>query len=359
MIKVLQVIGSLNIGGAENMIVSWHEGINPKEFQFDYIVFNEENSDYKNRVEKINGRIFNLPSPTRNPFKFYRMLKEIQKQYHYDILHAHTLFSNGIILKMAKYLGFKKRISHSHSGKNKVKENVVTVAYGKWMQALIQKEADVYLACSESAGNFLYGEAFFKQHGTLIENAILAEAFSYKEELAQALKKQYHLEDSIVIGMVARFHEVKNHTFMIEVLKSLVQIHPKYTLVLAGDGPLLHQIQAKVKDNHLEKHVLFLGMVNNVKELLNVFDVVVMPSFHEGFPLALLEAQANGVATMISNTITQEVKLADNLMHLPLEVDAWVSAIVNMQQSKRINHILNTKYDLKTSILKLEEIYRR
>ena len=87
----------------------------------------------------------------------------------------------------------------------------------------------------------------------------------------------------------------------------------KQLLANYADVPenLIEQIHEKVENLGIEEYVLFMGQVDKACRMLSIFDVFLLPSLYEGFPTVLLEAQANGLESVVSNTITPSIKLTN------------------------------------------------
>ena len=111
-----------------------------------------------------------------------------------------------------------------------------------------------------------------------------------------------------VIGHVGRFSESKNQSFILDLLRELLQKDPDYTAVFAGDGEWRKRAERKAKDTGLERNVIFLGVREDIPRLMQAFDVFVFPSLFEGFGIVLLEAQAAGVPAVVSSAVP---RLAD------------------------------------------------
>lgn len=97
----------------------------------------------------------------------------------------------------------------------------------------------------------------------------------------------------------------------------------KYTLLLAGEGPLKEEIMEYAKG----LPVYFLGSIDDVPEKMMAADIFLQPSLNEGLPTVVLEAQASGLPCYISNQITKEAGITDLVKYLPLQEDIWVKEI--------------------------------
>ena len=101
----------------------------------------------------------------------------------------------------------------------------------------------------------------------------------------------------------------------------------------------------KIKEQGLENKVKFLGVRDNIEELLQVMDVLVMPSTSEGFPVTLVEAQAAGVRCIASDRIDYKVNITDEIQYEALESDAadWANRIISFTNTELDAEEMNRK----------------
>lgn len=78
-------------------------------------------------------------------------------------------------------------------------------------------------------------------------------------------------------------------------------------------------VETAVKNLHVEDCVILVGLRSDIPQLLQSFDVFMLPSFYEGMPLSVLEAQAAGLPCFISNCITKDVEIGEDVMSLSLQ----------------------------------------
>lgn len=184
-------------------------------------------------------------------------------------------------------------------------------------------------------GEWVYGKKVVNSPKfKVIYNAIDFNKFKYNKQTRERIRKKLDLENKIVLGNVGNFIYQKNHTFLIDVFKKLLKKNEKYHLLLIGKGDNLEKIKKIIDKNNFTQHVTFLGVVNNVEEILQAMDVFLLPSKFEGLPFAALEAQASGVSTIISDTITDEVVITDNITRIPLNKERWEYEILNIKYSE-------------------------
>jgi glycosyltransferase involved in cell wall biosynthesis len=112
-------------------------------------------------------------------------------------------------------------------------------------------------------------------------------------------------EDDPVLVVLARLEPQKGHRVLLEAMPLILQEHPNARLVCLSDGALRAELEELVATNGLTSHVRFVGRQPEVRDWLALADVTVLPSFHEGLPLAVIESLAAGrpvVATAVDGT---------------------------------------------------------
>ena len=106
-----------------------------------------------------------------------------------------------------------------------------------------------------------------------------------------------------VILCPARFVHEKGHRFLLEALVTLRDWGLAPRVILAGDGPLHESVIDLVQRIGLNQQVVLPGRVEHAEllELMRDSDLIVLPSTHEGFPVAVAEAAAVGTAVVASD----------------------------------------------------------
>lgn len=354
MIRVLQIIGSLERAGAETFLVNLYKNIDRSLIQFDFAIYEEPtDNSYYDEVLKLGAEVFILPNKSNGIIKNFREIKRIVKENHYYIVWRHTgSCFGGIDLLAAACGGAKRTILHSHSSK--------AVGIEKYLHFLFKPIVNVCItdrfACGKKAGKWMfYGKKF-----EVINNGIDTIRFCYNKDIRKTLRKKYKLEDKFVIGHIGRFHSEKNHPFLVEIFEKLQKRVPDAMLMLIGTGGTEDEIKKQVIQKSIESNVMFMGNRSDISELLQVIDVFVMPSFYEGLPVTLIEAQDAGLPCVVSNTISREVDITETIEFLSLKesTEKWVSSIIRQGEKRNIdNHIKikNNGYDINDVATKIEK----
>ena len=121
--------------------------------------------------------------------------------------------------------------------------------------------------------------------------------------------------------------------------------------MLVGDGEDVEMIKAKVAEKKLTTCVIFTGQTNRPEYYLSAMDCFVMPSITEGFPITLVEAQANGIPCVVSDAITKEVNVSQHIMFASLQddLDVWLKCVEkNRKRYNCINELKTYGFDINT-----------
>lgn len=261
----------------------------------------------------------------------------------------------------AKIGGAKKIIYHSHNSSYYPGQKLVKLSeVFKWFMPFVITD---YLACSDAAARFMFPKKIVDaENYTVIKNGVDYDKHSFKPEVRTELRKKYGLENNFVLGHVGRFNVQKNHEFLIDIFYEVYKHDNSARLFLVGIGETENQIKEKVKRLGIEEVVIFHGLSNEVNRLWNMLDVFVMPSLYEGLPVAGVEAQANGLPLIVSNTITQELKITDAVEYIGLDekTSKWYEVIERYNGYKRKNtrmEITNAGFNIDDTAIRLERIY--
>ncbi|MCC9088483.1 glycosyltransferase family 1 protein [Bacillus pumilus] len=369
--RVLHIVGGMNRGGAETMIMNIYRALDRNVLQFDFITHRQDVCDYDEEIRRLGGRIFYVPSiGASSPLAFVKTLtKTIKRTGPYQAVHAHTDFQTGFSALAAKLAGVKVRICHSHNTAWRQSSTWLDHLMLKGFRQLIFAFSTQLVACGEDAGVFLFGQKKMKNGRIeVLPNGIdLNLFFQPGPDEKVEMKKQLHLhEKKLVIGHIGRFHEQKNHVFFIELAQTLKKQGVSFQLVLVGDGPLRQVVESYAKKAGLMEDIVFTGVVSDVPQYMKAFDVFVMPSLFEGLPLVLVEAQASGLPCMISDHITEEVDLGCGLVKRKSLRDSaheWMKAILEAYhaepplQETITSQLGQRGFDVKQNITRVMNVY--
>ena len=327
MLRVLHVVTHMNRGGLETMIMNYYRRIDREKVQFDFLTHRPYDGDYGEEIKKMGGVIYHLPRLNPLSFNYKKKLGEFFIYHtHYQIIHVHQDCLSSVILKVAEQHGIKVRIAHSH---NASQDKDLKYPVKLFYRHFISRYATELIACSKAAGNWMFCGASFRVLNNAINTAEYK--YDYKKRL-QTREKLQLKKDEFVVGHVGRFSPPKNHDFLIDIFYQLKLLHPNSKLLLVGDdrGELANKIKHKVRESGLSDSVIFTGLRKDVTDLMQAMDVFVFPSFYEGMPVTLIEAQASGLPCVISDKVPIECKKTELVQQMSLTSSAaeWAKLLI-------------------------------
>lgn len=342
-IRVLQSVSAMDHGGIEHFIMNLYRKIDRDKVQFDFIYRVACPCAFDDEIRSLGGRIYRCPSPDRHPFRSMRFYGEFFKQHpEYRVVHEHR--SNlrgfmGLIRAAERHGRINTRIVHSHSSMSVNKQGLVEDAVCRVTSLLNRAQIDNlatdYFACSDKAASWMFPVDNADCGSVrIIPNGIDTDAFAFSELDRKRIRQQYDIpQDAFVVGSVARFSAVKNHSFLIDVFRRLAASDSNSYLLLLGDGELMPSIRQKVKDMGLMSRVVFAGVQEDTPPFYSAMDVVCMPSHFEGLPVSSVEAQANGLPIVFSSDVSKDAGLTSTVKYLDLELgaDLWAQEVASCQ----------------------------
>ena len=340
MIRILQYIGTLNIGGSQSFLMELYRNIDKSKFQFDFIVFDTDiNEEMYNEIINLGGKIYTIPKYNLlNHLLFKKWWNDFfRKHPEYKIIHGHVRSTAAIYMKIAKKYGVKT-IIHSHSTSN---GTGIKAIGRKILQRNITKYADYFFYCSQISGEWLFGKEIVNSNKSFfIPNGIDMDKFNFSIKIRNEIRKKLNIRDNeLLIGHVGRFTEPKNHKFIIEIFSEALKKDNRLKLILVGDGELKDKIEKYIDENKIKDKVILTGAVKNTYDYYNAMDLFFFPSLWEGLPVSVVEAQSNGLECLLSDSITEDVTLTNLITKCNLNSpkDKWVNKILSLINNKKRN----------------------
>ena len=355
-IRILHVVTYMGRGGLETMLMNYYRSIDRTKVQFDFLTHRAERHEYDDEIESLGGRIFRISRLNPWSVSYRRELDEFFRSHpEYRIVHCHLDCMSAIPLRVAQKAGVPVRIAHAHSnGQDRNFKYLLKQYYKRKISGV----ATELFACSQSAGRWTFQRDSF----TVLPNAIDVSQYCYDRIKRERMRSAFGLTHELVIGHVGRFSAVKNHEFILQLLRKLVDMEVDVKFLSVGGGSLLEEIKRKAHDMGLDPRVIFAGVRSDVADCMQAMDVFVMPSLYEGLGIAVLEAQSSGLPCLISDKVPIECKKTDLVRQISLSQDAsvWAKAVVEASKTERKNtyqEIADSGFDIEENARKLQEFY--
>ena len=332
-IIIAQIMGKMNGGGVESVIMNYYRNIDRSKYQFDFICDADSTNIPYSEIEKLGGNVILCP-PYQHLRQYINFLKKLFNDKQYQIVHSNINTLSIFPLYAAQKCNIPIRIAHSHSTSNpkELKRFIIK----RILRKASKKYSTHYFACSKKAGEFQFGKkAVRKNLVTILPNAIDMEKFAYNPQKRSALRAYYNIApDALVIGHVGRFCKTKNHQFLIKVFKDIHKKNSNSILMLIGQGPLETKMQNEAEKMGLASSVRFIGQKSDISTIYSCFDVFCLPSLYEGLPVVGVEAQANGLPCVLSNNMTKESKILESTIFLGKDKNEWEETIIRMHKTR-------------------------
>lgn len=373
--KVLQYFwGKLDAGGAETLIINIFEKIDKTKFDIDFLVYENKDYFYNDKVKQMGGNIIALSNresrllPIRI-FKRWKNLYILLKYGKYDVFHCNCDFSLKFVeLLIAKKAGIKKRICHSHNSaleKKTLKGKISYIIHIVCRPLLVSLATDL-IACSEESANWLYGKNVQKKKKPIVlNNGIDAMYYEFDKSTRDIYRSKLKVKDEILLGNIGRFTYVKNQRYLIDIVKCAKKRDLDVKAILIGEGDLLEETKAYARTVGVEERIIFTGLTNKVRDYLMAMDCYVMPSLYEGLPVSGIEAQATGLPCVMSDTITNKLDITGNIKFISLakSPEKWLDVILSLLDSysrkSEKQAIRAAGFDINEVVNQLEELYLR
>ncbi|MDO5122973.1 MAG: glycosyltransferase, partial [Erysipelotrichaceae bacterium] len=319
---------------------------------------------FQKAIRKQDTKIYYLPELTVKAYlKLMRLTDEFFRVHarEYDIVHLTYPGQVGMVLKPAKKYGVPYRIIHSFN--TRLSDNPLKSIRNKLFIMNYKKYANVYLACSKNAGEYLYGKKMAESgEVTYIMNAINCEEYRFDEQRRAEMRNELGIwDDTKLFLAVGRLEEQKNIGFAVDVFSEVLKKDSASRLIIIGDGPLKPSIMENVSDYGINDSVVFAGFTNRLNDYFNAADILLFPSLYEGLPITVIDAQCGGLPCVLSDTISDEVVLTD-LVHMrslndtPAEwADTCLSAC-STQRRDYTDEITKKGYNIAKEALRLEQL---
>lgn len=344
-------------GGIENYIVNYfcHPSFPSDRIHVDFITY-EDSIAYEDRLTEKGYHVYRVPHLKKNPIGYFQKIRAIAKDNNYDAVYVNMLTAaNALPVFIAKQLKVNSIILHAHAS------STISGALRRTLHNInkgwCNKSATLRFACSDEAGAWLFDNDEY----TVIPNAIDPDRFTPSTQRRNIVRSKYGItDDTLLIGHIGRFATEKNHAFMVDVLKAILDSGNHAKLMFVGDGYTKDAVQQKVKDDGLADSVIFVGTSSETERYYPAFDVFLFPSTFEGFGMAALEAQSCGVLCYCSDTLSPYLNVSGKNISLSLRETPryWAIEIVNhpIVDSKEMNQaIRQSSFNIENQIRKLSE----
>ncbi len=355
-IRVLHVGLDTRLGGIETYLLKISSNIDRENFEFSFLAYDDEKPCFYDELRALGSEFFFVRS-RRTSFPGNRKdIRALYRREHFDIVHFHLNSLTYITpLTEAVRCGIPVIAQSRNAGASIGSSSKLLCALNR----IVFPYSKVTLAAvSDKAGEWMFG----KREVLVLNNGLDTSRYAFSPEKRRDVRSSLGLgEESDVIIHTGAFREQKNHRFLTAVFDEYHKKHENAVLLLVGSGELMDEVKRDVASRSLTDSVIFLGQRNDLPSLLSSADKFLFPSFYEGFPNALLEAEASGLWCVVSDTITREACLENSIsLSLSSSVSEWVEALEKPSPDNREEYaslVEKRGFGIKREMERLEKLY--
>lgn len=349
------MLGTTKLGGAESRTMDIYRHMNRDEIQFDFLITEGNSGIFTEEIVSLGGHVYTLPKyRIYNHLQYTKAVKGFFAQHTgYAAVHGHMTSTASIYLPLAKKAGVPLTIAHARSaGVDSGFKGKLTNIF----RSSLPDKCDRMFACSDLAAIAVYGEDNYKNGNVkVMPNAIEIGRFALDDQVRNEIRSRYGVEDKFVVGHVGRFHEAKNHAFLVKAFAKFLEKRPDAVLMFLGDGPLKSQIEALVDEldaaNNaagkisIKDKIIFAGNQSPIDPYYKAFDYFWFPSLYEGMPGTVVEAQASGLMCMVSDTVTRMSKVTElvEFESLGKNEDQWAERIYSIVGQTPVEQLYSSR----------------
>lgn len=361
--KKVLYIGTTNIyGGVGHIMFELCKNLNRECIQFDFLYYEEPTEEELQIIHGFGAKFYKVPRYSRKPVQFIKVLRGFYEEHHYDVIHVHAstamliLYTFPIWKKPDVTIVYHSHVEAVRGTGNRLLHNC--------LRPLVLHKSQRYLAVSEKAAQFMFGEKRSSQ-ATILKNGLELNKYEYSEQVRIQIRDSLGMNGQYVIGNVGRFTYAKNHSFIIDVFEEVCEHCDDAMLLLVGNGEEEECIHQLVELKGLTEKVIFYGVTKQVGDVLCAMDCFLFPSRFEGLGIVALEAQMNGLPVIASENVPMEAKVSENFVTMSLtqnSLEEWAKQVLVFRNNAntRYSHYIELTqqgYNIQEVSELLERIY--
>lgn len=350
--RVLHLLTWLNRGGAEMWLMHMLRAVPREAWAMDVCCKGSNCGVMAADAQLLGAEVLHCPLPFYIG-GFIKRLTGILREGKYDVLHTHLGVHSALAVKAARRAGVPV-VSTFHNTAYPPQTALTMLPVARQVRALYGERSIRYTlthsnlvtAVSHGVAESIARQSTASSERPRVSYLGVPEVRSLNAEEASILKGSLQIgpEDRVILH-VGRFLAAKNHCGVVEIFRAVQRHVSNAVLLLAGDGPLRPEIEKMARATGIGAAIKFLGVRDDVAALMQISDVLLMPSQHEGLPLVVMEAGAAGLPIVASNIpgIAEGVVAGESaLLHDVTDLEGMAKSVVLLLESRDRRRALAT-----------------
>lgn len=295
-IRILQVTANLGIGGLERVVVNLCKQISRDRFNVSVCCLKFK-GDFAQELEEAGIPVYLLPQISNGPdYTAFTRLRKLMRGISPHLVHTHNTnsFVDSTLASLMARVPVRINTDHARNFPGRLTDLM--------LDAICALFADKFIAVSpETKRNLMRYEKIPARKIDIINNGIDGSAYDISIDIESKKKELGLSKFEHIIGLGVRLTPQKGIIHLINAAPLILKNFPKTAFVIAGKGDLLESLRRQANNIGVGEHFFFIGPRLDLAEILQIFDIYVLPSEWEGLPLALLEAMASGRSIIATN----------------------------------------------------------
>ena len=293
--NVLHIIHSLDVGGAEKLVVDFTEQTNRELFNVSVCCLDNAGT----LGEELKEKGVSVTVLGRKPGIDWALifnLRKLLRENEIDVIHAHQ-YTSFFYAVLARNFSRKPGLVFTEHGRfYPDRKSIKRVIFDPILSKFVSEIISISEATKEAMVKF---DNFPEERIRVIYNGVMFK--THNVDLIQKRKELNVKPDDCILVTAARLDPIKNHDMLIRTMKRVAEIRPECKLVIAGDGSEYDRLSGEIKANGLSGTVRLLGYRNDIAEILMVSDIFLLSSLTEGTSVTLLEAMHAGLPAVVTD----------------------------------------------------------
>ncbi|GHE39763.1 glycosyltransferase [Sphingobacterium griseoflavum] len=351
--KVLHIVTRIDSGGISTFLYNYYQFLDRSSVQFDIVAIDTGTRQaYHDIFESLGVRVFYMPDPIVQRLVF---LAKLIRSHRYDIVHAHIELQSSVYLAVAALFGVRGRVAHAHLSMAR------SGLKNRLLRTLMNLVVSARVGASDLSIHAVFGKRYAKK-AIILYNAVNLDKFGFRKPIRDTQREKLKLMDKFVLGFVGRLSIQKNVFFLLDVFALVLKQKSDTILLLVGDGELRTEMELRINQMDISENVIFLSNRDDIPELMMAMDVLLLPSFYEGLPLVLVEAQAAALKSLVSNNVTKLVGITEFIQYEAIDnaqlwCDIILSEFVDYPRYSVENIITANRFNIREEANRLSDFY--
>jgi len=374
-IKILNVIKTLNLGGAEVNLLNLTRAMNHD--CFDIHVAYSFGGELESKFKEVGVTLFKYADKDFKvkSLETFRIIYRLAKYIHVhkiQVVQTHN-FGAHIWASIAAKLTGCKIVEHVHDFRYFEPQDFIRRRGLNKQYKYVHKFrniSDCVVVLTKQNKEFLVKEKIYPlERIREYQNGIDLKNDMNQNDRTRVVTEFKVRSDALIILTPVRIAPEKNIDLILRIAPKVIQKIPNAVFLIAGNGPLYEEVTQKIRELGLEDHIKMIGYCPDIQGLLKSTDIFLLPSFLELHSIAILEAMCHSVPMIISQDVGCNSEFIINwrngVLLDPFKDEGWSEAIIKLSENKELRHQIGShgyetcmkNFNIKDVVRKFEGLY--